>query len=484
MSTTNVKKFKGEIENYLNNHQNIFESKIDGVFRSLKFRTWLSRSRIIKKDGYGAPHILFILLMMPIIQIKTVHSFCAKQWNHWSTSKKDVLYRFKNNPKFRWRSFYKKVTNEILDSVEIHKIPQKDRVFVIDDTILVKLGKMMDNVSFIYDHNLGRTVLGYCIVALGLFTPKGFYPLDFAFCFGKKRHPKSHEEKLGDPRSVSGLMSYEAKHCTKLELALKMVKNAVDAGTIPGYVLFDSWYSWPVFINGIRKIGHNIHVICRLKNSKVLYEYKNKLYRLSELYQKVRHQFKKDVRTGLLLTRINVKMSGAEDDVTIVFSKNYKEPEIKPAKGRKKEKQDKWVAFLSTDTKLHASSIIKIYVKRWPVEVCFKECKQMLSLGKEQSNDFNAQVFSTMASFLRYNMLMYLNEKENYSTLGELFAHLVDDTALITYADRLWNFFRGLFAVSFSKIFDLFKIEEDFHTYLDALSASLTMFTPIQGCET
>ena len=89
-----------------------------------------------------------------------------------------------------------------------------------------------------------------------------------------------------------------------------------------------------------------------------------------------------------------------------------------------------------------------------------------------------------MASFLRYNMLMYLNEKENYSTLGELFAHLIDDTALITYADRLWDFFRGLFAVSFSKIFDLFKIEEDFHTYLDALSASLTTFTPVGGCET
>lgn len=484
MSTTNVKKFKGEIENYLSNHKNIFESKIDGVFRSLKFKTWLSRNCIIKKDGYGASHILFILLMMPLIQIKTVHSFCLKQWSHWSNSKKDTLYRFKNNPKFRWLSFYKKVTHEILDSVEINQTPQKDRLFVIDDTILNKLGKMIENVSFIYDHNLGRTVLGYCIVALGLFTATGFYPLDFAYCFGQKRHPKSPNEKLGDPRTVSGKMSHNAKYCTKLELALRMIQDAVNAGIIPGYVLFDSWYSWPVFINGIRSIGHNIHVICRLKNSKVLYEYKGQLYPLSQLYQKVKHQFKKDVRTGLFLTRLNVKMSGSQDDVTIFFSKNYREPEIAPVKGQKKEKQEKWVAFLSTDTNLHASSIIKIYVKRWPVEVCFKECKQMLALGKDQSNDFNAQVFSTMTSFLRYNMLMYLNKKENYSTLGELFAHLVDESALITYADRLWKFFRGLFAVSFSKIFDLFKIEEDFHTYLSALSESLTTFTPIQGCET
>ena len=32
MSTTNYKKFKGEIENYLNNGLHNFESKIDGAF--------------------------------------------------------------------------------------------------------------------------------------------------------------------------------------------------------------------------------------------------------------------------------------------------------------------------------------------------------------------------------------------------------------------------------------------------------------------
>jgi hypothetical protein len=43
----------------------------------------------------------------------------------------------------------------------------------------------------------------------------------------------------------------------------------------------------------------------------------------------------------------------------------------------------------------HSSSHHKIYIKRWPIEVCFKECKQQLELGKDQSNDFNAQVFAT-----------------------------------------------------------------------------------------
>ncbi|MBW2662746.1 MAG: hypothetical protein JRD93_12330 [Deltaproteobacteria bacterium] len=65
-------------------------------------------------------------------------------------------------------------------------------------------------------------------------------------------------------------------------------------------------------------------------------------------------------------------------------------------------------------------------------EVCFKECKQLLDLGKDQSNNFDAQVFATTASFLKHNILSFLNETENYSTLVSLFEHLADDSAVIS----------------------------------------------------
>ncbi len=69
-------------------------------------------------------------------------------------------------------------------------------------------------------------------------------------------------------------------------------------------------------------------------------------------------------------------------------------------------------------------------------------------------------------------------------TLGELFEHLADAAAVNTYANKLWDFFKGLFVISFSTLFDLFKIEEDFHSYIDALTEVLSGFAPIQGCET
>jgi hypothetical protein len=84
----------------------------------------------------------------------------------------------------------------------------------------------------------------------------------------------------------------------------------------------------------------------------------------------------------------------------------------------------------------------------------------------------------------RYNLLNYLSKVENYTTLGELFEQIADHSAVTTYAHRLWDFFRGLFLVSFSTIFELFKINEDFQPYFDALNDSLTELTPFQGCET
>jgi IS4 transposase len=225
-------------------------------------------------------------------------------------------------------------------------------------------------------------------------------------------------------------------------------------------------------------------VICRLKDSKVLYEYKGKRYRLSELYQKVKSTLRKDSRTGLLLRRLTVKLPGSEEEAVIVFAKGYHEPEDHTVKGKKKDKEPRWVAFLSTDTRVHASTIIKKYIKRWTIEVCFKECKQLLGLGKDQSNDFNAQVFSTTASFLRYNLLNFLNEKENYNTIGDLFQDLADESATITYSQRLWDFFRGLFQVAISEIFDLFEIEEQCSSYINAFTQVLCASIPFRGCET
>ena len=75
MFSTKCKKFKGEIENYLRNRQNQFESKIDRLFVSLRLKTCLRRTNIINKDGYPSSHLFFVMFMLPLLSI-CFHNYC------------------------------------------------------------------------------------------------------------------------------------------------------------------------------------------------------------------------------------------------------------------------------------------------------------------------------------------------------------------------------------------------------------------------
>jgi hypothetical protein len=229
MSNTKLDEFKGEIEEYLEK-KTVFESKIDEVFKRLKIKTGLNRAGIVKKDGHHAGHLLFILVLLPILKIRTVQGFCRKHLEQWSEARKDSFYRLKTKDS-RWRSLLYWITGIVFDAIST-----EDACIVVDDTILKKTGVTIENVSYVYDHNEGKSVLGYCMVVVGLFTSGGFFPLDFGFSASDKKHKRGCEYR-GDKRSSSGQMSDEAK-MTKLELVESMIKRALSRGVKADYVLF------------------------------------------------------------------------------------------------------------------------------------------------------------------------------------------------------------------------------------------------------
>jgi len=72
---------------------------------------------------------------------------------------------------------------------------------------------------------------------------------------------------------------------------------------------------------------------------------------------------------------------------------------------------------------------IKHYTKRRSTEVCLKKCKQLMGVGNDHSQNFDAQVFAATISFLPYTVLSYLNEAENMRSKCILFEHLADEAA-------------------------------------------------------
>ena len=63
MSTTNCRKFKGEIETYLAKEKNIFESRIDWAFRMLHIKSKMNQTKI-RKTGRGTGKLCLFLAFL------------------------------------------------------------------------------------------------------------------------------------------------------------------------------------------------------------------------------------------------------------------------------------------------------------------------------------------------------------------------------------------------------------------------------------
>ena len=102
---------------------------------------------------------------------------------------------------------------------------------------------------------------------------------------------------------------------------------------------------------------------------------------------------------------------------------------------RNKANRKDWLAFICTDTTLSEEEIIRIYGKRWQIEVFFKTCKSMLNLiGECHSLSYDALTAHVAIVFTRYMLLaMEQRQNEDQRTLGELFFFLVDEMADITF---------------------------------------------------
>ena len=97
---------------------------------------------------------------------------------------------------------------------------------------------------------------------------------------------------------------------------------------------------------------------------------------------------------------------------------------------------------------LSEEEIIRIYGKRWQIEVFFKTCKSMLNLiGECHSLSYDALTAHTAIVFTRY-MLLALEQRKNSDqrTLGELFFFLMDEMADITFSHSLCILMEALIA--------------------------------------
>jgi len=100
-----------------------------------------------------------------------------------------------------------------------------------------------------------------------------------------------------------------------------------------------------------------------------------------------------------------------------------------------------WNVLITDDRNLTFAEAIKTYTKRWSIEVFFKETKQHLGLGKDQSRDFDGQIASFTCVFLVYIMVSLRRRFSAYESMGDLFRKIESEILETTLTERLWGMF-------------------------------------------
>jgi hypothetical protein len=480
MDTRRLASFQGQIETVFKMSLTDLDLRIKKSFGVLRIKSHLTGAGIRKWDGYAPSQLLFVLINLVFLHVNSVHDLMKRFVDTFFEARKDTFYRFKNG-EWSWRPFYWRFIRHLGTKLD-WSATADENCFIVDTSVLAKRGKKMEHLSFVYDHTQRKTVNGYEMVTLGLITPTNFYPLDFGYRFSTRRYEQARDATVCEPAGSLAKRIREAQSLKKPQLAIKMLKEALAKGIPSSYLLVDAWFASPKFFKDAKALG--LHTIARLKNNKTRYLYQGRWLGLSALYDSVNPTLIKNKELGCLLRALAIRCRNGLEG-TIVFVKGYKEPDLDMLAGSKKTPEPNWVAIFSTDRELRACEVVKKYILRWSIAVFFKEAKQRLGLGKDHSRSFAAQVFSTTQVFIRYSMLGYLlGHEPSHHSIGDMFHEIVQETATVTYFERLWTYFAMILRRCLETLDSFLDPGIEFRYYIEAISNAFHNIKPLRGCET
>ena len=252
-----------------------------------------------------------------------------------------------------------------------------------------------------------------------------------------------------------------AKHKYRLGFQMLTLLETAKKVAIPAkYVLFDSWFSSPSTLHAVKGIGYDVIGMVK-KTPKMFFRYNGEDMSLVSIYNR------------------NKKRRGRSRYLLSIMVDVVKDGEIIPAKVvyvRNRNKRKEYLCLISTDTNLDENEIIRIYGKRWDIEVFFKVCKSYLNLSREcNSLSYDAMTAHTAVVFTRYMMLSLESRESNDNrSLGELFLYFSDEMSDITWIQAfqmLLQMFRTMLTEN-TELSDE-KISELVDAFMNALPALL-----------
>lgn len=356
---------------------------------------------------------------------------------------KNSLYRFLNNPRTNWEKFTVALSKKVADAIRPLTSESRVNAFIIDDSLFERTsGKCTELCSKVFDHTTHRYKLGYRLLTLGWTDGNTFIPINGTLLASPNDKNITCGSQTFDGRSVAAKRRKIAR--TKAtQVMLEQLKSAMACGHTADYVLFDTWFSNPAQLIAVKNIG--LDAIGMVKRSpKIHYEFDGKPMTLGEIYNKCK---KRRGRSRYLVS------------VNVVVRKDFEQIPAKIVYVRNKNNRKDWIAIICTNPNLAEDEIIRIYGKRWQIEVFFKTCKSYLNLVKEcRSLSYDALTAHVATVFVRY-MFLALAQRENIDdrSLGEIFYMMCQELEDIKFSSAL----QLLMTVMLESLLDKFILTKD-----------------------
>ena len=238
----------------------------------------------------------------------------------------------------------------------------------------------------------------------------------------------------------------------KSQIAIDMVKRAVNSGIYADYLLVDSWYSKPSFIKEMNELG--LKVITRVANNNKIWNFLGDRKTLTGIYDKYKKL--KDIKSGTYGKKVKYKYFSVVVEhkkagkIKIVFLKTL----------------DKLIPIVSTDLDISDETIIETYRRRWDIEQGYKELRKHFSFSTEENRIYEALIARITLSFFTYNIVSYINRiSHEPKTIGGLFKDL--ECELHTLAIAMQTFI--LILNEIAQIEEIVNRNDDFSTIIDIL---------------
>jgi len=395
------------------------QGRISSFFGDYQIGTLLNKSGIRKLRGVSPLTLFSVIFMLPFEGNNFYRGIVT---NGDLPFKKNAAYELLKNPRHNWRKFMLAVVVQVANYFSLLTSDTREKVLVFDDSTYDRSrSKVVELLAWVFDHNSGTSLKGFKMLTLGWSDGASFLPLDFILCSSAKAEKRVQDiKKELDKRTCGYKRRLEAitKSTQHLE---NMVKRALALGVKAEYILMDSWFCWPAIL---AKLGRHLPVICMAKNMpKVFYRHEGQWVTLGKLYSRIR------------------KRPGKARILASVVVETVKKQQVKIVFVRHRHKRD-WLAIVSTKTALPAEEIVRIYGKRWDIEVFFKMLKQHLNLEKEaQLRDYDGIVGHTTIVMMRYIFLAVEQRcHDDQRTIGGLFfacSKEIRDLSLIEALQRL-----------------------------------------------